>query len=77
MLLCDALNYTRLIVSLACDDNRAGQPDRAVAVCPAFVICKQCVLDPVSRDTIHFNSLQCSDLLHVDAVIPCCQYGLC
>ena len=76
ILLCDALKYTRLMVSLACDDNRAGQPDRAVVVCPAFVVCKQCVLDPVSRDTIHFSSLQCCDL-HADAMIPCCQYGLC
>ena len=47
----------------------SGQPHRAVAVCPAFVICKRCVLDPVSRDTIHLNSLQCCDL-HVDAMIP-------
>ena len=51
--------------------------DRDVAVCPAFAICNQCVLGSVNRNTIHFNSLQCCDLLHADAVIPCCQYGLC
>ena len=49
MLLCDALNYTRLIVSLACDDNRAGQPDRAVAVCPALAMHDKCVLSCVQN----------------------------
>ena len=44
--------------------SRAGQPDRAVAVCPATALCNQCVHGSVSKDTIHFNSLQRCDLLN-------------
>ncbi len=53
-------------ITLAYDDSRAGQFNRAV-VFPALA-----VPEFVLRLTIQFLSLQCSDMLHVHAVILWC-----
>ena len=56
-------------ITLANDDNRAGQSNRAV-VCPALAVPKF-----VLRLTIQFLSLQCCGMLHVHAVILWCYFG--
>ena len=58
-------------ITLACDDSRAGQSNRAV-VCPALP-----VPEFVQRLAIQFLSLQCCDMLHVHAVILWLCFGTC
>ena len=51
-------------VTLAYDDNRTGQPGRAVPFSPAFAVCDEFMLSCVSRFNIQSLILQCCDVLH-------------